>query len=128
MCTWLVIESAHHFLRNGSNVYSCFMDMRKAFDMVKHSILFKKLMDRKLSPIFMRLMLIMYISQKANVRWGTSYSTSFSITNGVKQGAVLSAVLFCMYMDMFFYYVHNVDILTFLTIDLVSDGTDFSLH
>ena len=99
MCTWLVIESAHHFLRNGSNVYSCFMDMRKAFDMVKHSILFKKLMDRKLSPIFMRLMLVMYISQKANVRWGTSYSTSFSITNGVKQGAVLSAVLFCVYID-----------------------------
>ena len=82
----------------GSNVYSCFMDMRKASDMVKHSILFKKLMDRKLSPIFMRLMLVMYISQKANVRWGTSYSTSFSITNGVKQGAVLLAVLFCVYI------------------------------
>ena len=96
---WLVIESAHHFLRDGSDVYSCFMDMRKAFDMVKHSTLFKKLMDRKLSPIFMRLMLVMYISQKANVRWGTSYSTSFSITNGVKQGAVLSSVLFCVYID-----------------------------
>ena len=99
MCTWLVIESTDHFLWNGSDVYSCFMDMRKAFDMVKYSTLFKKLMGRKLSPIFMRLMLVMYISQKANVRWGTSSSTSFSITNGVKQGAVLSSVLFCVYID-----------------------------
>ena len=41
----------------------------------------------------------MYISQKANVRWGTSSSTSFSITNEVKQGAVLSSVLFCVYID-----------------------------
>ena len=56
-------------------------------------------MDRKLSPISMRLMLVMYISQNANVRLGKSYSTSFSITHGVKQGAVLSAVLFCVYID-----------------------------
>ena len=32
------------------------------------------------------------------------------------------------YKDMFFYYVHDVDILTFFTIELVSDGTDFFLH
>ena len=99
MCTWLVIESTDYFLRNGSNVYSCFMDMRKAFDLVKHSILFQKLRERELSPIFLRLIIIMYINQKANVRWGSSYSEYFNITNGVKQGAVLSAVLFCIYID-----------------------------
>ena len=46
MCTWLVIESVAHFSRNRSNVYGCFMDMKKAFDMVKHSSLFKKLSER----------------------------------------------------------------------------------
>ena len=62
MCTWLVVESVSYFLRNDSDVFSCFMDMPKAFDMVHHSKLFKKLVDRKLSPIFTRLIIILYLS------------------------------------------------------------------
>ena len=99
MCTWLMVESTNYFLRNGSNVYSCFMDMRKAFDTVQHSKLFQKLNQRNLSSIFTRLVIVMYVSQSANVRWGEEVSKSFRITNGVKQGAVLSAILFCVYID-----------------------------
>ena len=99
MCTWLMIESINYFLRNGSNVYSCFMDMRKAFDTVQHSKLFQKLNQRNLSSIFTRLIIVMYVSQSADVRWGKEVSKSFRITNGVKQGAVLSAILFCVYID-----------------------------
>ena len=36
MCSWLVVESIGHFRRNNSDVFSCFMDMSKAFDMVRH--------------------------------------------------------------------------------------------
>lgn len=99
MCTWLVLETVDYFLRNETEIFSCFLDMRKAFDMVKHSVLFKKLHDRNLSPIFTRLLLVMYLSQTANVRWDSKLSNPFSITNGVKQGAVLSAILFCVYID-----------------------------
>ena len=94
MCTWLMVESTNYFLRNGSNVYSCFMDMRKAFNTVQHRKLFQKLNQRNLTSIF-----TMYVSQSANVRWGKEVSNSFRITNGVKQGAVLSAILFCVYID-----------------------------
>ena len=45
MCTWLVVESASYFLRNNSEVFTCFMDMKKAFDMVKHSLLFNTLIE-----------------------------------------------------------------------------------
>ena len=31
MCTWLVVESISYFLRNGNEVFSCFMDMKKAY-------------------------------------------------------------------------------------------------
>ena len=96
MCTWLVLESIDYFMRNGSEIFSCFLDMKKAFDTVKHSVLFKKLLDRNLSPIFTRIIIIMYMSQSANVKWGNKQSDSFSITNGVKQGAVMSAILFCI--------------------------------
>ena len=47
----------------------------------------------------MCLLIVMYISQTAKVKWGNGPSDSFSITNGVKQGAVLSAILFCVYID-----------------------------
>ena len=99
MCTWLVVESISYFLRNGSEVVATFMDMKKAFDMVKHSLLFRKLIERNLPPIFTRLLIVMYISQTAKVKWENGLFDSYSITNGVKQGDVLSAILFCVYID-----------------------------
>ena len=99
MCTWLVVESINHFMRNGNDVYTCFMDMKKAFDMVKHGIMFRKLIERNVPPIFLRLLLVMYMTQKAEVRWEGTISDAFAILNGVKQGAVLSAILFCIYID-----------------------------
>ena len=99
MCTWLVIESVSYFSRNGSDVFACFMDMKKAFDMVKHSSLFEKLAERKLPPIYLRLLLVMYMTQTAKVKWEGTVSDAFSVLNGVKQGAVLSAILFCIYID-----------------------------
>ena len=99
MCTWMVVEGINHFTRNDTEVYTCFMDMKKAFDMVKHSLLFQKLIERNIPPIYLRLLLFMYTSQSAKVRWKGSMSDSFSISNGVKQGAVLSAILFCIYID-----------------------------
>ena len=69
MCTWLVVESVSYFTRSGSDVYSCFMDMKKAFDMVKHGTLFRKLIDRKLTSIYLRLLIVMYMSRTAYVKW-----------------------------------------------------------
>ena len=99
MCTWLVVETVSYFTRNGNDVHSCFMDMKKAFDMVKHGTLFKKLVDRKLPWIHLRLLLVMYKCQTAKVKWKGTLSDAFSIINGVKQGAVISAILFCIYID-----------------------------
>ena len=44
-------------------------------------------------------MLHMYLHQTAKVKWQGSSSKVLSIRNGVKQGAVLSAILFCIYID-----------------------------
>jgi hypothetical protein len=37
MCTWLAVESISYFRRNGNDVFTCLMDMSKAFDTVQHS-------------------------------------------------------------------------------------------
>ena len=39
MSTWLVVESIGHLSRNSSNIYTCFIDMKKAFDLIRHSLL-----------------------------------------------------------------------------------------
>ena len=102
MCTWTVIETVSYFLRNGGNVYCCLMDMTKAFDLVKHSILFKKFLIAGLSVIFVRLLIFIYINQFANIRWNNSFSSIFSMTNGVRQGAILSGFAYCFYMNDLF--------------------------
>ena len=60
MCTWLAVESISYFLRNGSEVYTCLMDMSKAFDTVQHSHLFKKLIAQGLPTIIVRFILVSY--------------------------------------------------------------------
>ena len=99
MCTWTAVETIDHFSRNGSSVYVCALDMSKAFDRVKHSALFEKLQERNLPDIFTRLLIYMYRNQYASVKWNNELSNSFALTNGVKQGAVLSALLYCIYVD-----------------------------
>ena len=99
MCTWVAAETIQHFLRNGSEVFIRAMDMSKAFDKVKHGLLFYKLLDRGVPEIFIRLLVCMYRKQLTYVRWNNSDSQQFPLRNGVKQGAVLSAILYCLYMN-----------------------------
>lgn len=107
MATWIALENISYFFRNGSDVFVCLMDMTKAFDMVQHSILFKKLIDKGLPLIIVRLLFIMYTTQKANVRWAGLLSRYFDMTNGVKQGAILyyfySDDLYCIVFTLMTY-------------------------
>ena len=102
MCTWLATETISHFQRNGSEVFGCLMDMSKAFDTVQHSCLFQKLLDQGVPSVIVRFILVSYENQVANVRWNNEYSRYFTIKNGVKQGAILSAVLYCVYTNELF--------------------------
>ena len=79
-----------YFLRNESEVFICLMDITKAF------------LVKELTNITVRLLIFMYASQKANVRWAGMISKYFEMSNGVKQGAVLSAILYCFYTDDLF--------------------------
>ena len=78
MCTWLAIETIDYFLRKGSEVFTCLMDMTKAFDLIEHSKLFRKLIDNGLSLIFTRLLLVMYLLQSAHVKLNGTLSSCFT--------------------------------------------------
>ena len=64
MCTWLVVETIDYFQINGSEVYACGMDLSKAFDRIKHSALFWKLLKKDMPPVYVRLLLMTYEKQK----------------------------------------------------------------
>jgi len=63
-----------HFTHNGSTVNKCPVDMTKAFDHVSHSLLFSKLMDRKVPKDIILLLLGRYDKTFNSVKWGSSYS------------------------------------------------------
>ena len=110
MCSWMVVETISYFSRNGSDIFTCLMDMSKAFDTVQHSVLFKTLLEQGLPCIIVRFLLITYRSQQANVKWCNEVSDFFKIGNGVKQGAVLSAVLYCVYTNGLFEELRRLNV------------------
>ena len=107
LCSWIVYETIDQYIMKGSKVYGALMDCTKAFDTVKHSLLFKKLLDAKIPIIIVRLLICIYRKQMADVRWKAKYSYEFSIRNGVRQGAILSPLLFCFYMNDLFRLLRN---------------------
>ena len=98
-CTFALQEIADHYVRGGSSTLITLLDASKAFDCINYAKLFRLLLKRKLCPLTAKLLLVMYTTQTMAVRWGGTKSDSFSCSNGVKQGAVLSPVLFCVYME-----------------------------
>ena len=87
------------YLTEGSNVYGCLVDASKAFDKIHFGKLFLLLVKRKIPSEVLRLLLFMYEKQSVTTQWNNCKSDSFGVSNGVRQGAVLSTLLFTVYMD-----------------------------
>ena len=99
LCTGVVKNVVCHYIRSGSSVYGCFLDASKAFDLVDHSILFHKLLERGLPLLVVRFLLCWYTSKECRFCWGSCLSDSFGVSNSVRQGSVLSPLLFAVYLD-----------------------------
>ena len=101
-CTYVMMKTISYYNAIGSNVYAIMLDASKTFYRVNYCKLFRVLLKRKVSPLVLRLLLYMYTIQKLQVKWCSSMSSQFTACNGVKQGAILSPILFSIYMDELF--------------------------
>ena len=78
----------------------CFLDLRKAFDLVDHKTLIFKLQD-KFNFSFSACSLIKsYLSdRKQQVSINNCLSTSTNVSSGTPQGGILSALLFTLFIN-----------------------------
>jgi len=76
-----------------------FPDSTKAFDRVNYCKLFKLLVKHELPLLIIRVLANLYMNNLVRVSWGGAMTDYFTALNWVKQGAVLSPILYCVYVD-----------------------------
>ena len=86
--------------RTWKNLFLCFIDYTKAFDMVAHDILWKNMCDLGFPEHLTLLLKALYDEQKAAVRTSYGMTDWFEIDQGVRQGCILSPHLFNIFSEM----------------------------
>ncbi len=92
-------ETILRYTTEGSNVYSCFIDLTKAFDKVNHFKLANKLLKLGVPNFLVNILFYFYRNQHVVVKFKDSISTEWTMKNGVRQGGVLSPLLFSIYIN-----------------------------
>ena len=99
MALFLLKQTIEAYRSKNTPVFLCTMDLSKAFDRVCHQKLFNILKRRQVPDYIIAVLRYWYSSQKFQVSWGNAISSPFSTGCGIRQGSVLSALLFSVYMD-----------------------------
>lgn len=107
---FLVKEVMHDNVKKIKRGVLTFVDLSKAFDLVNHFILGKKLIEKNI-PSDLILLIMHYLrNQKANVKWQGEQGGYHYIEHGVRQGGVLSPFLFKFYINSVLTSVNSSDI------------------
>ena len=95
----LLREVIAHNVENGSSVYVCMLDARKAFDSVWIDGMLFKLLQKHINPKLFKLLDCYYQDYYCAVSVGGKLSNYFSIRQGVHQGAPIAMYLYTLFID-----------------------------
>ena len=95
----IVQEAILHTRESGMKCFVALLDARKAFDCVWHNGLLVKLFHYGIKGNLWLLLHFWYQQLTSVVRWEANVSRSFSILQGVYQGALLSPLLYAIFIN-----------------------------
>ncbi len=81
------------------DTFSCFIDMRKAFDSVDRTCMFYKLLENGVSGLLYYALKDLYANPIASVMINSNQTQWFPIKTGVRQGDNLSTTLFALFVN-----------------------------
>ena len=99
LCIFTVKSVIKYYNLHNSPLYTCLLDASKAYDRVNHWTLFRKLLNRSIHILIVRMLMYWYTKEELCIRWGAEMSSYFTISNGVRQVGIFSPSLFAVYMD-----------------------------
>jgi len=94
-----LIEILQRRKNAGKETYLCFLDLKKAYDMVPHKRLLYKLRTAGLGEKMTNYIEEMYRTSNMVVRVGSECSEPFKYGRGVRQGCPTSPVIFNLYIN-----------------------------
>ena len=86
-------------LQGGKNLPVCYIDIKKAFPSVRRDSLLRALHDVGVTGSIWYVICSMYENTQSTIVIGTSASTGYEIRNGVREGAILSPLLFTIFLN-----------------------------
>lgn len=87
------------YIKKRRCVYSCFIDLKKAFDSVWREAMFDKMAKLKLGETFLTAVKAMYNNVRCCVKTKEGFSPPFRSYAGVKQGDPISPNLFNLFLN-----------------------------
>jgi len=80
-------------------LYTAFIDLRKAYDSINRKKLFQKLKNLHICPTLLKLLAKYYLNTSTVVRDDEWYGIITASTTGLPQGAISSPILFNLYIN-----------------------------
>ena len=79
--------------RRGKPLYLAFIDFKKAYDSIDRKKLIEVLIDYKINPLIIDLIVQMYKNDSTVIKLG-SLNEKVEVTSGIRQGCCISTLLF----------------------------------
>ena len=98
--SFTILETINHVLEWGNKVFSCFLDVRKAFDTVWiDGLLFKLFSELGIDGRMWLVIKDLYTHVKANVLYEGALSREIDILQGTGQGTILAPFMYKVYIN-----------------------------